>query len=135
MESIFTKIIQKEIPSHTLMETDHHIAFLDIRPVTKGHTLIVPKKQVDYLFDLEDSLLEETMLVAKKMAKVLDQTFSPIRTGILVEGLEVPHAHLHLIPIYTVGMNFSLREGAAPQGYTLEDIAKRIRNTMTELTA
>lgn len=132
MDSIFTKIIKKEIPSHTLLETDHHIVFLDIRPVTKGHTLVVPKKQVDYLFDLEDSLLAETMRISQKMAKVLDKTFSPIRTGVIVEGLEVPHAHLHLIPIYTAGMNFSLREGGTPVGYTLEEIAETIRQSMGE---
>lgn len=130
MDSIFTKIIKKEIPSHTLFETDHHIVFLDIRPVSKGHTLVVPKKQIDYLFDLEDSLLAETMKIAKKMALILDKSFSPIRTGVIVEGLEVPHAHLHLIPIYSEGMNFSLREGGAPVGYTLEEVALTIRQTM-----
>lgn len=132
MDSIFTKIIKKEIPSHTLLETDLHIAFLDIRPVAKGHTLIVPKKQVDYLFDLDDDLLAETMRIAKYMALILDKTFRPIRTGMIVEGLEVPHAHIHLIPIYSEGMNFSLREGASPVGYTLEEVAHQIRSHISD---
>jgi histidine triad (HIT) family protein len=127
MDTIFTKIIRKEIPSHTLLETDRHIAFLDIRPVTKGHTLVVPKKQIDYLFDLEEGLLAETMVFAKQMALILDRVFKPIRTGVIVEGLEVPHAHIHLIPIYSETMNFSLREGASPFGYTLEEVAEQIK--------
>ena len=127
MDTIFTKIIRKEIPSHTLLESDQHIAFLDIRPVTKGHTLVVPKKQTDYLFDLEDELLAETMVFAKQVAAVLDRVLKPIRTGVIVEGLEVPHAHIHLIPIYSESMNFSLREGAAPIGYTLEEVAELIK--------
>ena len=131
MDTIFTKIIQKEIPSHTLMETDRHIAFLDIRPVTKGHTLVVPKKQVDYLFDLEDDLLAETMLFAKEMAAVLDRVLKPIRTGVIVEGLEVPHAHIHLIPIYSEAMNFSLREGGDPVGYSFEEVAQQIKKGIT----
>ena len=131
MDTIFTKIIRKEIPSHTLLETDRHIAFLDIRPVTKGHTLVVPKKQIDYLFDLEDDLLAETIVIAKQMAAILDKVLKPIRTGVIVEGLEVPHAHIHLIPIYSESMNFSLREGAAPVGYTIEEVAEQIKKGIT----
>jgi histidine triad (HIT) family protein len=131
MDTIFTKIIRKEIPSHTLLETDRHIAFLDIRPVTKGHTLVVPKKQIDYLFDLDDDLLTETIVFAKQVAAVLDRVLKPIRTGVIVEGLEVPHAHIHLIPIYSESMNFSLREGAAPIGYTLEEVAELIKKGIT----
>lgn len=131
MDTIFTKIIRKEIPSHTLLETDRHIAFLDIRPVTKGHTLVVPKKQIDYLFDLEDDLLAETIVIAKQMAAILDKVLKPIRTGVIVEGLEVPHAHIHLIPIYSESMNISLREGAAPVGYTIEEVAEQIKKGIT----
>ncbi len=109
MATIFTKIIKGEIPSHKIAENETHIAFLDINPIAEGHTLVVPKKEIDYLFDLPDELLRETMLFAKKIAAALDRSLSPIRTGVIVEGLEVPHAHIHLVPIYKEGQNVSLR--------------------------
>lgn len=109
MASIFTKIANGEISSYKIAETDTHIAFLDISPIAAGHTLVVPKKEIDYLFDLPDSLLSETILFAKKVALGIDRSLHPIRTGIIVEGLEVPHAHIHLVPIYEEDQNVSLR--------------------------
>lgn len=109
MATIFTKIINGEIPSYKIAETDTHIAFLDINPIAAGHTLVVPKKEIDYLFDLPDSLLSETILFAKKVSLGIDRSLQPIRTGIIVEGLEVPHAHIHLIPIYEEHQKVYLR--------------------------
>lgn len=109
MATIFTKIIKGEIPSHKIAENETHIAFLDINPIAEGHTLVVPKKEIDYVFDLPDELLGETMVFAKKIAGALDRSLSPIRTGVIVEGLEVPHAHIHLVPIYKEGQDVSLR--------------------------
>jgi len=109
MATIFTKIIRGEIPCYKVAETDTHIAFLDINPIAEGHTLVVPKKETDYLFDLSNDELSETMITAKKIAHAIDQALNPIRTGIIVEGLEVPHAHVHLVPIYKESQNVSLR--------------------------
>ncbi|MEX0823395.1 MAG: HIT family protein [Balneolaceae bacterium] len=109
MATLFTKIINGEIPCYKVGENSRHIAFLDINPIAEGHTLVVPKKEVDYLFDLSDELLSETMVFAKKIAAAIDNSLKPIRTGVIVEGLEVPHAHVHLVPIYSEGQNVSLR--------------------------
>ena len=98
-DSIFTKIIKEEIPCHKIEENEHFIAFLDIMPLKKGHTLVVPKVQVDYIFDLEDQTLGDLMIFAKKVAKKIEATISCKRMGVAVIGLEVPHAHIHLIPL------------------------------------
>ena len=98
-DSIFTKIIKGEIPCHKIEENEHFIAFLDIMPLKKGHTLVVPKVQVDYIFDLEDQTLGDLMIFAKKVAKKIEATISCKRMGVAVIGLEVPHAHIHLIPL------------------------------------
>lgn len=108
MPTIFTKIIKGEIPSYKIAENQSHIAFLDINPIARGHTLVVPKKEIDYLFDLPDELLKETMIFSKKIVLAIDRALSPIRTGVIVEGLEVPHAHIHLVPIYKESQKFSL---------------------------
>ncbi|MGM0744322.1 MAG: HIT family protein, partial [Bacteroidota bacterium] len=109
MATIFTKIINGEIPCHKIAENDSHIAFLDINPIAEGHTLVVPKKEIDYIFDLSDDLLGDSMIFAKKVAKGIDKALNPIRTGIIVEGLEVPHAHIHLVPIYKESQEVSLK--------------------------
>ena len=102
-DSIFTKIIKGEIPCYKIAEDDRFIAFLDVSPIKKGHTLIVPKAQIDYLFDLDDSLLSDLMIFAKKVAQKMERAISCERIGIAVIGLEVPHAHIHLVPLDTVG--------------------------------
>ncbi len=108
MTSIFTKIINGEIPSYKVAESDMFYAFLDISPLTKGHTLVVPKLEVDYIFDLEDELVGEMMVFSKKVAKSIEKVIPCDRVGIAVIGLEVPHAHMHLIPINGMGdMNFA----------------------------
>jgi histidine triad (HIT) family protein len=98
MASIFTRIINGEIPCYKVAENEEFLAFLDINPVAKGHTLIVPKKEIDYLFDVDDDSLGGLMVFAKKVAKALDKTIECKRVGVMVIGTEVPHAHVHLIP-------------------------------------
>ena len=98
-DSIFTKIIKGEIPCHKIEENEHFIAFLDIMPLKKGHTLVVPKVQVDYIFDLENQTLGDLMIFAKKVAKKIEASIPCERMGVAVIGLEVPHAHVHLIPL------------------------------------
>ena len=102
-DSIFTKIIKGEIPCYKIAEDDRFIAFLDVFPIKKGHTLVVPKVQIDYLFDLDDSLLSDLMIFAKKVSQKMQSAISCERIGIAVIGLEVPHAHIHLVPLDTVG--------------------------------
>lgn len=99
MASIFTKIINGEIPCYKIAEDNNFLAFLDINPLAKGHTLVVPKQEIDYLFDLDDDLLAELNIFAKKIARAIDKVMDCKRVGVAVLGLEVPHAHVHLIPI------------------------------------
>lgn len=108
MASLFTKIIQGELPCYKVAETDRYLAFLDIFPLAKGHTLVIPKQEVDYLFDMEDDLYSGLLLFAKQVAHAVDRVIPCQRIGVAVIGLEVPHAHIHLVPIDTVGdINFS----------------------------
>ena len=99
MATIFSKIIKGEIPSYKVAEDENHYAFLDINPLAKGHTLVVPKREVDYIFDLTDSELSALTLFAKKVAVAIEKTIPCKRVGLTVIGLEVPHAHIHLVPI------------------------------------
>lgn len=107
MPSIFSRIIAGELPCYKVYEDEHYFAFLDIRPVVKGHTLVIPKNEVDYIFDLDSEEYIGLMLVAKKIAKALKSVVSCSRIGVAVVGLEVPHTHVHLMPINAVSdMNF-----------------------------
>lgn len=99
MASIFTKIINGEIPCYKIAESEKFFAFLDINPVAKGHTLVIPKQETDYIFDIDDELLAEMLPFAKKVGKAIEATVKCERIGMAVLGLEVPHAHIHLIPI------------------------------------
>lgn len=103
MATIFSKIISGEIPSYKVYEDDLYLAFLDIRPMAKGHTLLIPKEEVNYIFDIEDDLLSGFMPIAKRIAKAIEKVVPCKRVGVAVVGLEVPHAHIHLIPLQTVG--------------------------------
>jgi histidine triad (HIT) family protein len=106
--TIFSRIIAGEIPCYKVAENDDFFAFLDINPLAKGHTLVVPKKEEDYIFDLDDKLLGEMMVFAKQVAKALKKTISCKRVGVAVIGMEVPHAHIHLVPItQETDINFS----------------------------
>ena len=99
MASIFTRIINGEIPSYKVAEDENFLAFLDINPLEKGHTLVVPKKEIDYIFDLDDETLQGMIVFAKKVAGKIKQEIACSRVAVVVLGLEVPHAHIHLIPI------------------------------------
>jgi len=107
MASVFTRIISGKIPSYKVAESNDFFAFLDINPLAKGHTLVIPKKEVDYIFDLEDALYKELFLFAKKVGAAIESVVPCKRVGIIVFGLDVPHAHIHLIPINKASdMNF-----------------------------
>jgi histidine triad (HIT) family protein len=99
MASIFTKIIKGEIPCYKIAEDANYFAFLDINPLAKGHTLVVPKKEIDYIFDIDDSTLKGMIVFARDIAKAIEKVITCKRIGIAVLGLEVPHAHIHLVPI------------------------------------
>ncbi|WP_026462802.1 HIT family protein [Adhaeribacter aquaticus] len=99
MDSIFTKIVRGEIPAYKVAEDDRFLAFLDVFPLQQGHTLVIPKEQIDYIYDLDDKLLADLHVFAKKVAIAIKKAVSCERIGITVIGLEVPHAHIHLIPI------------------------------------
>ena len=103
MTTIFSKIISGDIPSYKIAEDDKFYAFLDINPMTKGHTLVVPKQETDYIFDLDDALLAEMVIFSKRVALAIEKAISCKRVGMMVIGLEVPHAHIHLVPIQSEG--------------------------------
>jgi histidine triad (HIT) family protein len=108
MATLFSKIISGEIPSYKIAENDDFLAFLDIMPLAIGHTLVIPKKEIDYIYDLPDNLLAQLIIFSKEVAKKIEKVIDCERIGVSVIGLEVPHAHIHLIPMNTVSdMNFS----------------------------
>ena len=108
MATIFTRIVNGEIPCYKVAEDENFFAFLDINPLAKGHTLVVPKKEIDYIFDLDDDLFTGLNLFAKKVARAIDKSVACKRVGIAVVGLEVPHAHIHLVPLNDIGdLNFA----------------------------
>lgn len=115
MASIFSRIVAGEIPCYKVAEDENYFAFLDISPVAKGHTLVIPKKEVDYIFDLDDATYAGLMAFARRVARALESTVDCKRVGVAVMGLEVPHAHIHLIPITTEGdMNFFAKKLSLP---------------------
>ena len=128
MPTIFSKILNGEIPSYRIAEDEDHFAFLDIRPLQKGHTLVIPKKEIDYIFDLDDSALSSLMLFSKRVAKALALSISCKRVGVAVIGLEVPHVHIHLVPLQTVGdINFT-RPPVDMTSDEMASIASRIQS-------
>lgn len=128
MPTIFSKIVTGEIPCHKVGETDDFLAFLDIMPVAPGHTLVIPKQEVDYYFDLEDHVLTGLTLFAKTLAPKIETVVPCARIGVSVVGLEVPHAHVHLIPINHIGdMDFAKQRNQADHA-ELAKLAEAIRN-------
>lgn len=108
MASIFTKIVNGDIPSYKVAEDENHLAFLDINPLNEGHTLVIPKKEIDYIFDIDADALARLHLFAQRVAKAIEKVIPCKRIGLSVVGLEVPHAHIHLIPIDSIrDMEFS----------------------------
>ena len=129
MSSIFTKIINGEIPSHKIAENSNFYAFLDIRPISTGHTLIIPKIEIDRFFELENDILSNYLPFAKPIAKAIEMAIPCERVGLMVAGLEVPHAHLHLVPINGIGdLNFANAKPASDSD--LSNIAKMIKQKL-----
>lgn len=127
MASIFSKIVAGEIPCHKIAETEDYLAFLDVFPLVEGHILVIPKKEVDYLFDLEDKLYQGLMQFAKTVSIGLKKAIPCTKVGVAVIGLEVPHAHIHLIPMNQVSdMNFSKPKLNLSQE-KLKEIAEKIK--------
>jgi len=130
MSSIFTKIINREIPGHIVAEDDNFIAFLDINPLVKGHCLVVPKVEVDYIFDMDDQRLADLMVFSKKIAKGIKQAVPCLRVGVAVIGLEVPHTHIHLVPLNSMNdINFS-QPKLSPSNEELKSTAEAIENQL-----
>ncbi|MGC6433780.1 MAG: HIT family protein [Crocinitomicaceae bacterium] len=128
MSTIFTKIINGEIPCFKVAENNQFLAFLDINPVAKGHVLVIPKLEVDYIFDIEDELLAQFMQFSKSVAKKIKIAFPCEKVGVTVIGLEVPHAHIHLVPMNKMNdMNFSNPKLKLSMD-ELESVAEKIRN-------
>lgn len=133
MSTIFTKIINREIPGYIVAEDDQNIAFLDIMPLVKGHLLVVPKVEVDYIFDLEDQDYAALMRFAKKVAKAQERSITCTRIGVAVIGLEVPHVHIHLVPLRTMGdIDFS-RPKLKLDTDTMEAIAEKIKTAFDQV--
>ncbi|MCC6584722.1 MAG: HIT family protein [Chitinophagales bacterium] len=129
MATIFTRIINGEIPCYKIAEDEHHFAFLDIRPLHAGHTLVVPKKETDYIFDLEDNELKDLIIFAKKIALAIEKAVPCERIGMTVIGLEVPHTHIHLSPINSVH-DLDFRNAKSLPKEEMEAIAERIKSNL-----
>lgn len=130
MPSIFSKIIKGEIPCYKIAENQFCLAFLDVFPLAKGHTLVIPKRETDYIFDIEDKDFSELHLFSKTVAKAIERAIPCKRIGVAVIGLEVPHAHIHLIPLNNVSdVNFSRPKLNLPKE-EMEEIAKKIREQL-----
>ncbi|NCP45447.1 MAG: HIT family protein [Flavobacteriales bacterium CG18_big_fil_WC_8_21_14_2_50_32_9] len=128
MTSIFTKIINGEIPCYKVAENEFNIAFLDISPICYGHVLVVPKNQVDYIFDIEDNSYQQLWVFAKKVAKKIEKVVECKRIGVAVIGLEVPHTHIHLVPLNSIDdINFSKPKLSFPDK-DLKELADKIMN-------
>ena len=126
MATIFSRIIAGEIPCYKIAEDENFFAFLDINPMAKGHTLVVPKIEEDYLFNLDDKTVSDMMLFSKKLAKAIEKSVTCLRIGVAVIGLEVPHAHIHLIPINTMA-DMDFRKKITISKEELQEIAEKIR--------
>lgn len=129
MASIFSKIVNGEIPSHKIAENDDFLAFLDAFPIVLGHTLVIPKKEIDYVFDLEDELYAKLFLFAKTLVPAIQKTVPCVKVGLSVIGLEVPHAHVHLLPINSMkDADFGNKLKISQEELT--DLAEKIRKNL-----
>src|SRR6476619_3264473 len=130
--TLFSKIIAGEIPSYKIAENEHFYAFLDVYPLREGHTLVIPKKEVDNLFDLPANYLSEMLVFAQPIAKAIERSFKCNRCGVSVIGLEIPHAHMHLIPINSSNdLNFTQHKGRASDE-DLQKVQQRILDAMKQ---
>jgi len=127
MASVFTKIVNREIPAEIVAEDDRFLAFLDINPLVEGHTLVIPKKEIDYIFDLDDETLRDIQVFCKRVSRAIEKAVPCLRIGVAVIGLEVPHAHIHLVPLNSMDdINFS-RPKLTPTPDELIAICSKIR--------
>jgi histidine triad (HIT) family protein len=126
MPSIFTRIVNREIPAHIVREDDEFLAFLDVRPIRAGHSLVVPKQEIDDVFDLPEPLLSGLLVFARPVAQAIREVTGAARVGMAVLGLEVPHAHVHLVPIDELG-DLDFRKAQSADDETLAAVAERIR--------
>ncbi|MBV9607285.1 MAG: HIT family protein [Solirubrobacterales bacterium] len=126
MTSIFTRIVNREIPAQILREDDDYLAFLDVRPIRAGHSLVIPKQEIDDMFDLPEALLSGLLTFARPVAHAIRETTGAQRVGIAVLGLEVPHAHVHLVPIDAIG-DLDFRKAQPADDADLAAMAERIR--------
>lgn len=129
MATLFSKIISGELPAHKVAETKDYLAFLDIRPVAEGHTLVIPKKEVDYVFDLDDEAFVGLNIFARAVAKGLKKAVPCTKVGVAVVGLEVAHAHVHLIPINSLS-DFDFKKAKEAKPEALAEVAERIRKEL-----
>ena len=129
MPSIFTKILNGEMPGNVILQDEHCFALLDIHPVSPGHTLVIPKKEVDRLFDLDEETYAAVFACAKKLAPTLQKVTGADRIGVIVEGFAVPHAHVHLVPIDR-GDELSLSQGKEASAVALAAMAEKIMNAL-----
>jgi histidine triad (HIT) family protein len=129
MPSIFSRIVAGEIPSYKIAEDEKFFCFLDINPMAKGHTLVIPKQETDYLFDLDDDLLKDMIAFSKKVAKAIEKAIPCRRVGVMVIGMEVPHAHIHLIPINKESDMLLSNQRVKLEQAEFEEIAKSIRES------
>ena len=131
MSSLFTKIVKGEIPSYKIIEDDFHLAFLDIAPLSRGHTLVIPKKETDYIFDINSEEYKNLWVFAKKVAIGMDKELECKRIAIMVIGLEVPHTHIHLVPINEMGdIDFQRRDRISFSKSEMQDTASMIASVI-----
>lgn len=131
MATIFTKIVQGEIPAYKVAENNEFLAFLDINPLVLGHTLIIPKQEIDYIFDIDDDVLARMMVFSKKVAKAIKQVVPCKKIGVAVIGLEVPHAHIHLVPMNVIADLTFTQPKLNPTKEELEKVCKMISDKIT----
>ena len=129
MPSIFTRIVNRKIPAHILREDDDFVAFLDVRPIRAGHSLVIPKQEIDDVFDLPEGLLSGLLVFARPVAHAIRQVSGAQRVGVAVVGIEVPHAHIHLIPIDDIG-DLDFRKAQPADDAELAATAERIRSSL-----
>jgi len=133
MPSVFTRIINGEFPGRFIWRDDQCVAFLTINPLKPGHTLVVPRAEVDHWIDMDESLVSHLNLVALKIGKAIDKVFSPAKVGVILAGLEVPHVHIHVLPIWSESdLNFANAE-REPDPAALDDAAEKIRAELKAL--
>ncbi len=131
MPSIFTRIVNREIPAHILRENDAFLAFLDVRPIRAGHSLVIPKREIDDVFDLPEPLLAGLLVFARPVANAIRETTGAQRVGVAVIGIEVPHAHIHLVPIDDIG-GLDFRKAQPADDSDLAAMAERIRSALKD---